>query len=167
MVKVRYHRPGRESREWEQRLLADDDRMIVSSFEFTLSEPFVINEKVVIKTGCRGILYDLLDRWYNVITVFDGKGFIGYYSDIRTPPERFPGGYQATDLVLDLWVAPDGSYTVLDREEFRQASLHDEHRKKAEEVLTELIGTIRDGRYPPAEVRDIGLRHPLHGFGRG
>jgi predicted RNA-binding protein associated with RNAse of E/G family len=32
-----------------------------------------------------------------------------------------PGIYQLTDLIFDLWIAPDGRYTELDVDEFKQA----------------------------------------------
>lgn len=155
MIKVRYHRPGKETREWEQKCLKDEKDIIVSSFIFCLSEPFIVNGLPVIYDGYRGILFDFFDRWYNVVKIYDEKrGFVGYYSDIRTPPERIPEGYEAVDLVLDLWVEPDGNYTILDEDEFEEAEMDDHLRKKAEETLSRLIKMIEKGRYPPVCVSD-------------
>ncbi len=139
--------------------MVDDDEMVVSSFVFRLPDPFIVDDVEVIKDGYHGILFDFFDRWYNVVTIYDGeKKFVGYYSDIRTPPERIPGGYRATDLALDLWVTPDGMYTVLDRDEFDAASFEKNHRKKAEETLSKLIEMVIDGRYPPKVVWDFCIR---------
>ncbi len=115
----------------------------------------MVDDIPMIKDGYRGFLFDFLDRWYNVLKVYNDEKFVGYYSDIRTLPERIPGGYQATDLVLDLWVWRDGEYTVLDRDEFRDAPLEEMHRKKAEAVLWELTKLVREGKYPPKIVEDI------------
>ncbi len=155
MVKVRYHRPGKETREWEQDLLLDEKETIVSSFVFQLSEPFLVEGAPVIQDGFKGILFDFFDRWYNVVKIYDlNQEFVGYYSDIRTPPRRIPGGYEAVDLALDLWVEPDGNYTILDEDEFEEAKVDDHHRKKAEETLSRLIKMIEKGLYPPICVSD-------------
>ncbi len=156
MVTVRYHRPGKKTREWEQELLFDEGDIVVSSFTFRLSEPFIVDDTELIKDGYRGILHDFFDRWYNVVEIFDENGgFVGYYSDIRTPPERFPGGYEAADLVLDLWVSPDGEYTVLDEDEFEETEMDDIYRERAKDVLSLLIDTIKEGKYPPEPVGEF------------
>ncbi len=154
MVTVRYHRPGKDTREWEQRLLADDDKMIVSSFVFRLSKPFSpIGDKTLIKDGYHGVLFDLLDRWFNVVKIFDReKRLVGYYSDIRTPPERFKGGYKAKDLFIDFWVETDGTYHILDEMEFEEADLDDTLNQKVKETIDKIENMIEEGKYPPKEV---------------
>ncbi len=150
MVKVRYHRPGKEPREWEQDLVAETEKAIVSSFVFRLEKPFSPFDEVLIEDGYLGILIDLLDEWYNVVKIYDGRGnFQGYYSDIRTPPKKITCGYEAEDLFLDVWVDRDGSYSVLDMEEFREAELRPELKEKAEKTLEEIVEKIETGEYPP------------------
>lgn len=159
MVTVRYHRPGKNTREWEQRLLADNEKMIVSSFEFRLSKPFSpIGNRPLIKDGYYGVLFDLLNRWFNVVKVFDReKNLVGYYSDIRTPPKRFKKGYQAKDLFIDFWVEIDGTYHILDRKEFEEAEIDDSLNKRVEETIKKIKTMIEEEKYPPDEIFNYEL----------
>ena len=154
MITVRYHRPGKDTREWKQRLLADDEKMIVSSFVFRLSKPFSpIDDTPIIKNGYYGVLFDLLNRWFNVVKVFDReKNLVGYYSDIRTPPERFEHGYEAKDLFLDFWVEIDGTYHILDQKEFEKAEIDDHLNRKVKETIDKMKKMIEEEEYPPKEV---------------
>ena len=43
------------------------------------------------------------------------------------------------DLALDLWVNPDGSYAVLDRDEFETLEVDQATRLRAQQALSELI----------------------------
>lgn len=159
MVKVRYLRPGKEPREWDQRLLADTDKMIVSSFEFRLQKPFsTFNDRILIESGNYGVMFDLLDRWYNIVKVFDEeKRLKGYYSDIREPPERTEDGYVAKDLFLDYWIDLNGDYVLLDEDEFRSAELPSEIEKKVLEIAEKLEKMIEEDTYPPKYVEEFGL----------
>lgn len=166
MVTVRYHRPGKEPREWEQELLADNEDMIVSSFTFRLSKPFTpFGDIPLIKDGYFGVLFDLLNRWFNVVKVFDeDKEFIGYYSDIRTPPERIEGGYKAEDLFIDFWIESDGEFYILDEEEFEEADLNEDIRIKVRDTIEELKRLIKNDNYPPKGVINYELSADEIGF---
>ena len=158
MVLVRYYRPGKDTREWNQRLLADTEEMIVSSFIFRLQKPFSFNDDILIKDGYFGIMFDLFNTWYNVVKVFDkGKNFVGYYSDIRTPPKRISEGYEAKDLFLDFWIYPGNTYLILDKEEFQKADLKDETRNKVKKVVEKLKSMIEGGNYPPKKINKFDL----------
>lgn len=156
-ISVRYLKPGSDPREWKQTLLADREDMIVSSFLFRLKNPFSpFKQRVLIEDGYLGILYDLLDEWYNVVEIYDKKkDLVGYYSDIRTEPERTDEGYQAVDLHLDFWVDLDGTYIILDIDEFQDAELSSDLRKKARRRARELKEIIEAGDYPPDIVKDF------------
>ncbi len=155
-ISVEYHRCKNTSRRWEHRLLADMDGVIVSSFLYHLEEPFSPLGTPLIHTGYHGVLYDPLGELYNVIRVTDTTGvLVGYYCDIRTLPERTEEGYQALDLILDIWVSPGGDYHVLDQDEFQEAELPDELEKKALSTLEELKSLLDRGDFPPPWFRDI------------
>lgn len=159
MVSVRYIRRGKEPREWKQKLLADTEEMIISSFRFRLQKPFSsFNGRVLIESGYYGVLFDLWDQWFNVVKVFDeNKRLEGYYSDIRTPPERKEDGYVAEDLFLDYWVDLDGNYMVLDEDEFEEAQLPIKLKKKTQETSEKLEIMIEEGDYPPSIVEDFDV----------
>ncbi len=154
MVLVRYHKPGGDTREWEQTLLADREEIIVSTFRFRLKKPFSpFNYRVLIKDGYYGVMFDLFDRWYNVVKIYDfEKDHIGYYSDIRTPPERIKSGYRAEDLFLDFWVELDGSYIILDIDEFQESELSEKMKNKVKSAALKLKNMIEEERYPPIEI---------------
>ncbi len=156
MIIVRYKRPQKEAREWEHRLLLDTDDIIISDFEFKLEKPFSPFGEPLIYSGYKGMLFDHLDKWYNVLEVRDEKGgFKGYYSDIRTPPVRIENGYEALDLILDVWVYPDGKYVILDQDEFKQNVLPNNLKEAALLTLDKLKNKIVDEGYPPSWVRRI------------
>ncbi|MBS3816369.1 MAG: DUF402 domain-containing protein [Candidatus Thermoplasmatota archaeon] len=112
----------------------------------------------MIESGNYGVMFDLLDRWYNIVKVFDEeKRLKGYYSDIREPPERTEDGYVAKDLFLDYWIDLNGDYVLLDEDEFRSAELPSEIEKKVLEIAEKLEKMIEEDTYPPKYVEEFGL----------
>jgi predicted RNA-binding protein associated with RNAse of E/G family len=47
--------------------------------------------------------------------------FVGYYINLQAPLRRTPIGYDSFDHVLDIVVAPDGSWRWKDEDEFEEA----------------------------------------------
>ena len=76
---------------------------------------------------------------------------LGFYIDIHTTMRENGGELYLTDLFLDLWVGPDGSFFELDRDEFEQAyqarTLSYQHYKKAHQVHNNLKQIIVSGEY--------------------
>ena len=60
------------------------------------------------------------DRWFSLLRfVTDNDRTVGYYVNFSHPLiELRANYYQDLDLELDLWLDPDGTATVLDRDEF-------------------------------------------------
>jgi len=60
------------------------------------------------------------DRWYSLLRFRTGDNrTVGYYVNFSLPlTELRKNYYRDVDLELDLWVEPDGTATVLDRDEF-------------------------------------------------
>jgi predicted RNA-binding protein associated with RNAse of E/G family len=80
------------------------------------------------------------DRWYNVFEIFDrddGK-FKGWYCNIGFPAVFEDNTVSYIDLALDLWVAPDGTQTVLDEDEFLAMPINVATRAQAISALDEL-----------------------------
>jgi hypothetical protein len=77
---------------------------------------------------------------------------LGCYVDIVTPPQKVNGIYQLTDLILDLWITPDGRYDKLDVEEFEQAVtaglLSSQWEENARITYTRVITEIPTGEFP-------------------
>jgi hypothetical protein len=89
------------------------------------------------------------DRWYNVFEIRDGDGRLkGWYCNVARPARITEDEVAAEDLVLDLWVAPDGEMTVLDEDEFAALSLPPETWRRAREALGELKARAEAGAPP-------------------
>ena len=60
------------------------------------------------------------DRWYNIFEVHSvhDDHLKGWYCNIAEPAVFGTDTIEQVDLALDVWINPDGSYRVLDREEF-------------------------------------------------
>lgn len=59
------------------------------------------------------------DRWYNIMEVRSADGSLkGWYCNVTYPAIFEAWRVTYRDLALDLWVAPDGSMTTLDEDEF-------------------------------------------------
>ena len=57
--------------------------------------------------------------------------------------------FEITDLFLDLWINPDGTYQIQDEDEFEEAvqngAIDAELERKARDVLTALIAEVESG----------------------
>ena len=81
------------------------------------------------------------DRWYNIFeihSVHDDR-LKGWYCNIAKPAVFSAECIEQVDLALDLWINPDGSYHVLDREEFEALPIDRTTRLRAQQAVGELI----------------------------
>jgi predicted RNA-binding protein associated with RNAse of E/G family len=95
---------------------------------------------VIFKRGDRFVETFYTDRWYNVFQIFDrddGK-FKGWYCNVGYPTVLEKDTISYVDLALDLWVAPDGTQTVLDENEFLELPMDVMTRAQAVSALEEL-----------------------------
>lgn len=156
---VEYTRLPDDVVRWKQwKLHEDNDALVTAFYDGDLPRPIVAGGRTVVEGSFYGITYFLWDRWYNVIRVYDeGLEFSGYYSDVMTPVQKTWTVVRATDLFLDLFVFPDGTYSVEDESEFERAvakgTIDEGIQRKARETMDELVGMARAGTYPPECVR--------------
>jgi predicted RNA-binding protein associated with RNAse of E/G family len=160
-ITVRVKRLPDEVEEWEHDLLLNRPDMIVSEFIFSgLPKPTLLEGRTVTENGYRGILFEFVNDWYEIMKIWDHDGgLVGYYCNINAPPVMFDGGYEITDLFLDLWVYPDLEYIVLDEEELVDAVEKDwinpGLEDKAQEVLAGLIDMVKRAEFPPKIVDEF------------
>jgi len=91
------------------------------------------------------------DRWYNIFEIHDREPdqIKGWYCNVGRPAVfEADDRLSYIDLALDLWVAPDGSQTVLARDEFDALELDGGTRRQAEAGLMELIKLFADHKKP-------------------
>jgi predicted RNA-binding protein associated with RNAse of E/G family len=95
---------------------------------------------LVFRSGDRFVENHFHDRWYNVLAVHDvdtGEPK-GWYCNITRPAQIEDGVISAEDLALDLVVYLDGSWIVLDEDEFEALKLNPADRANAQAALQEL-----------------------------
>ncbi len=122
--------------------------------------------EIVLDSGYWAVWFLFKDRPFDVGRFYRPDGtWTGYYADILEPV-RWEGADPTTlepiiDLFLDLWIAPDGRYVVLDEDEFAAAasrgSLTREQTVHARSVLQNLLGATERGEFPPAVVKEFRL----------
>jgi uncharacterized protein len=82
---------------------------------------------------------------------------LGCYVDIATPLQKQNGIYKLTDLILDLWIFPDGRYEELDVGEFEQAVasriISQEWEAYARKTFISLKNGITAGKFPDRYIK--------------
>jgi hypothetical protein len=105
----------------------------------------------ILRNNDRFVEIYFTDRWYNIFAVHDREDdrVKGFYCNIGYPAVLEPGSrISYIDLALDLWVAPDGTQTVLDEDEFAALVLDAETRRQARAALKELQQQFADHKNP-------------------
>lgn len=101
---------------------------------------------VVFETGDHFTEYYYTHHWYNIfdIATMDGKRK-GWYCNVAEPAVILAERIEQVDLLLDVWVDPDGMPLVLDEDEFAaDMTLSAEQRRGAKEGLQALLRMIAD-----------------------
>jgi predicted RNA-binding protein associated with RNAse of E/G family len=120
---------------------------------------------VVIDGGYHVVWFLFQGQPYDIGRFYRPDGsWTGYYVDIlesvqweRDNPHSIE---PLVDLALDIWIAPDGSYQVLDEDEFEEyvsnGDLTSAQAFQAQTTLTELVSFIENGSFPPRIVKEYG-----------
>ena len=159
-VIINYLRPGKGISRYIEPLV-DDDQMRIKTYSHlppAFSQKWC--EDVWWQNGCilPGILigsvvkYLFYKEWFSVMQLLAQDGnHLGYYVDVDTPIRKISGEYHLTDLFLDLWIAPDGKFIELNRDEFeegfRKCLLTSYQYNKANQVFEILKSSITTGDF--------------------
>lgn len=106
---------------------------------------------VTLRQGDRFIETFYTDRWYNIFEIHDRDDdqIKGWYCNIGRPAVlEAADRLSYVDLALDLWVAEDGTATVLDEDEFAALDLDAATRARAQAALAELQAAFADRKTP-------------------
>ena len=106
-----------------------------------------------IERGTLSVEYYWLDRWYNVFRFSEPDGGLrNFYCNINVPPTFDGRVLEFVDLDIDVLVAPDLSYQILDEDEFTANALSFNYPAKvmqsARVALDELILLIESRQFP-------------------
>ena len=155
-VTLTYKRPPNRVNHFQQELLYLDDDVIVTSQRVNPSSPIIQKGETVLTDNFAAVWFVFTGLWYDVGKVYnlDSK-WTGYYCDVMKPVRRSVdvngklNRFEITDLFLDLWINPDGTYQIQDEDEFEVAvqngAIDTEVERKALEVLTSLIAEVESG----------------------
>ncbi len=142
---------GSIRRTWTGALIErnDADLVLVGEFDLDVSHP----DLGEIKRGTISCEYYYLDAWYSIFCFYDPSGnFRNYYCNINMPPSFQDYVLDYIDLDIDVVVWPDGSFEVLDEEEFEANAVMfnypDDIRQHSATALSTLIGIIRSQKLP-------------------
>jgi protein associated with RNAse G/E len=84
------------------------------------------------------------DRWFNIFDISSADGtHKGWYCNVTEPAVISDNQIEQVDLVLDVWVSPEGETLVLDEDEFADdQTLSDEQRRDARQGLQAILQLI-------------------------
>lgn len=142
---------GRLHREWQAKLIRQVGSLVV--VEGVFEEEIRHALLGTIAVGTMSAEYYWTDRWYSVFRFREPTGALrNYYCNINQPA-KFDGKILTfTDLDIDVLVAPDFSYRILDEEEFAtNAAAYgypETVRESARNALAELIERIERREHP-------------------
>jgi len=140
---------GREVWRYTGQVLARGTTWVQLEARFERAQD-VITPYHTFRRGDRFVEWFFSDRWYNIFEMHDADDdhLTGWYCNV-TRPARLDGDVvRADDLALDLFIAPDGTITVLDEDEFAALPLDETTRAQARQALRELQEMVA-ARHPP------------------
>jgi len=142
---------GQSHRVWHAEVVRQEGSLIVLDARF----PDEIEHDLLgtIASGTHSLEYYWLDRWYNIFRFAQPNGELrNYYCNVNMPPTFAGETLSYVDLDLDILVAPDFSYQVLDEEDFESNSriyrYPDEVQRNARRAVDELVGMIQTRAFP-------------------
>ncbi|MBE3557836.1 MAG: DUF402 domain-containing protein [Ktedonobacteraceae bacterium] len=88
--------------------------------------------------------YYYTDRWFNIFAIAaTGGKRKGWYCNIAEPAVIYNDRIEQVDLLLDIWVNPQGQFQVLDEDEFAAADLSREQREGAQQGLQAVLQLLQ------------------------
>lgn len=149
---------------FDSTLLEATAKHIILTHRITPSTPLQYRGEEVMGNDYRAIWFLFKDQPYDVARVYRPDGtWTGCYVDVLEPV-RWSGSDPYSlrpliDLFLDLWIAPDGAFEVLDEDELAAAvasgGIGSAGAAAARETLAELTAATRRGEFPPRLVREF------------
>ncbi|HEV7747733.1 MAG TPA: DUF402 domain-containing protein [Pyrinomonadaceae bacterium] len=146
-----YKYDGALHRTWGAELIRQEGSLIVLDAKFP--DEVVHDLLGTIARGTQSVEYYWLDRWYNIFRFAQPDGALrNYYCNVNVPAKFDGETLSYVDLDLDILVAPDFSYRVLDVEDFaanaRIYGYTEEVKANAQQALDEIVKMIQTRAFP-------------------
>ena len=142
---------GRAHRSWRARLARRAGALIVLDAVFEEE----VNHALLghIARGTVSLEYYWTDRWYNIFRFAAANGELrNFYCNISQPAQFEGDVLSFVDLDIDVLVAPDYSYRVLDLDEFEEHAARygyaTDLRERAHLALAELLSLLERREFP-------------------
>jgi len=150
LVSVRKY-DGLEHRRWRARIAKSEGPLLVLDAVF--EEEIEHDLLGTIALGTVSTEYYWLDRWYNVFRFSDKSGTLkNFYCNVNQPPSFDGRVLSYIDLDIDVLVAPDLTYKILDLEDFeenaRRYSYPEDVQANAHRAVKELTELIESRAFP-------------------
>lgn len=163
---IHYYRYNRPPAIYQEGFLEDDGRrlrtytVIPPEFSSRLAASWVADGLLPAGTALHSLKkYMFYGEYFTILELFDSGGnVLGYYSDISTPLEKnHDDEYELRDLILDLWVFPDGRVKELDWDEFvlaeRRQVISTRLAGIARRTLKRIVAETQAGKFPYAYIK--------------
>ena len=142
---------GQEHRSWRAQLIERVGSLLIlkARFEDEIRHPLL----GTIAAGTLSLEYYWLDRWYNVFRFMNPEGTLqNFYCNVNVEPVLHQGVLSYIDLDMDILVAPDLSFTILDVDEFtaniERYRYSPRVQAQAHMALDELVTLIESRQFP-------------------
>jgi protein associated with RNAse G/E len=142
---------GREHRRWPARIAKREGSLLILDAVF--EEEIEHDLLGTIAAGTISTEYYWLDRWYNVFRFSDDTGRLkNFYCNVNQPPSFDGQVLSYIDLDIDVLVAPDLTYKILDLDDFeanaRAYAYPADVQANAHGALEELTKLIQARAFP-------------------
>ena len=151
VVSVRKY-DGREHRRWRARVAKQEGSLLILDAVF--EEEIEHDLLGTISSGTISTEYYWLDRWYNVFRFSDKSGRLkNFYCNVNQPPSFDGRLLSYIDLDIDVLVAPDLTYKVLDLDDFEanaeRFAYPEDVQANAHRALERLLGAADVAEHVP------------------
>ena len=145
---IKHDHTGREVWRYSGRVLARGAGWV--QLEARFNRPDVQTDYHTFREGDRFVEWFYTDRWYSIFEMHDvdDDRLVGWYCNISRPALIDADTVRADDLALDLFVAPNGTLTVLDEDEFAALPLDETTQTSVRRALDNLKHLVA-ARHPP------------------
>ncbi len=133
---------GKEKIRYEGKVIRRTTDNIVIEASWTLPEKDLGYTRF--EPGDRFIEYYSTQRWFNIFDIASSDGTRkGWYCNIAEPANIYEDHIEQIDLILDVWVTPQGETLMLDEDEFAaETTLSQEQRTGIELGMQALLALV-------------------------
>lgn len=172
-IRLHYHRPGRGTTLFEERLVLDRADVKVTLLDSYDGPDVFAGDRIILAAAAPVLwfVYPALGRDVGRFHLADGT-FTGWYTNLRSPLRMDGSDWYCTDLFLDHWLPADGAAgTWLDEDELagavRDGLLEPGHAAIVDAERATVVRLLAQGTWPPALPRTMSLADVLPRPGAG